>query len=218
MKKLRDDEIKNYLLNDIKQSIINDCGTALEAYWEKFSKDKISVGFFAIPRLLFPEIDGLGSYITGKPMCTGLNIKTYLEKVMSQIDQRYLTFSSFIAFIYRNGLLHHHQPKRFRYKGKELGWWFSIVSPNNPIDVQRKYHLIINNDTLMFDMKVFYTDVINSIDLALNIILNNTKDKFQEAYKIQNKPLTKHSLLRNKKRNGCRYIYPRDFKFVSQFK
>ena len=218
MKKLSDDDIKNYLLNDIKQSIINDCGTALEAYWEKFSKDKISAGFFAIPRLLFPEIDGLGSYITGKPMCTGLNIKTYLETIMCQIDIRYSSFSSFIAFIYRNGHLHQHQPKRFKYRGKELGWWFSINSPNNPIDIQRKYHLVINKDILMIDMNVFYLDVTNSIDIVLSIILKNTENKFQEAYKMQNKPLTKHALLNSKKRNRCRYIFPKDFKFVEQFK
>lgn len=224
MVKLNDREIKNYI-NEIKQSIINDCGTALEAYWEKFSKDKISAGFFAIPRLLFPEVDGLGSYITGQPMCTGLNIKTYLEKVMSQIDPCYLPFSSFIAFIYRNGLLHQHQPKRFRYKGKELGWWFSIVSPNNPLDIERKYHLIIINDTLMFDMKVFYTDVVDSIDLALDMILNNTKNEFQKTYNIQNRPLTKHSLLNYKKKGkwvrkigDCKYIGEKDFKFLSQFK
>ena len=120
--KYLDEQIKDYLINHIKQSIINDVGGAFPGWSSQLQNKGVASGFFAVPRMLFPEIDGLGSYITGNPKSTGLNIKTYLAEVLSKVNPKYKVYASFIVFIYRHGLLHQHDPKRFKYKNKEIGW------------------------------------------------------------------------------------------------
>ncbi|MDA2936574.1 hypothetical protein MYX06_05135, partial [Patescibacteria group bacterium AH-259-L05] len=165
-----DEQIKDYLVNHIKQSIENDVGIAIKGYMKSFFDNGPHAGFFAVPRMLFPEIDGLGSYITGKPLYTGLNIKIYLSEVMSKIDVRYKDYAGFIVLIYRNGLLHQHSPKKFKFKRKEISWQFGVS--NVPVDIQRRNHLTIQNNTLKIDMNIFYNDVINSVDILVKMILD----------------------------------------------
>lgn len=201
-------------MNHVKESIENDVGIAIRAYWNAFSKNKIGAGFFAIPRMLFPEIDGLGAFLTGKPYSTGLNIKIYLTKIMGQLDIRYEQYAGFIAVIYRHGLLHQHTPKRFKSKNREFEWWFSINSPNSPLDVQRKFHLVIKNNLLMIDMNVFYRDVLDSMDLVLEEILGNYRDQFVKVFKEQNRKFTRYGLLKGKDKKN--YLTNGDFKFLEK--
>jgi len=207
-----DDQIKDYLINHIQQSIKNDVGIAIDAYWKDWSnnKEQAGKGFFAIPRLLFPEIDGLGSYSTGKNKNnTFKNITFYFKNVMSKIDDRYAKFSSFITLIYRHGLLHQHTPKRIiNNQGVEFGWWFAINSPNNPLEVQRKYHLRIKDQTLMIDMNVFCQDVVKSVEIATKMILKKYRQEFQESINEQNRLIPLTEIL---KRND---IVKQDFSFM----
>ena len=99
----------DWLKNHVAQSIKDDVGNAMDTY------SNLGTGFFAVPRMLFPEIDGLGSYLTGKSESTSENITLYIREVMSQIDNRYRKLAVFITFIFRHGLLHQHSPKKFRY-------------------------------------------------------------------------------------------------------
>ena len=213
-----DDEIRDYIINHIKKSVENDAGVAIKAYWDDYMTTKEGKGYFAVPRMLFPEIDGLGSYITGKPKATGLNIKTYLTQIMGKLDKKYSIYASFIVFIFRNGLLHQHAPKQYKYMHREIGWGFVIGSPNNPIEVQRKFHLIFNGNTLMIDMNVFYYDLVLSIELAVEIIISEYKESFERSVKEQFKPLYKTSLLKNVRKydKSRRYIYPVDFEFLKK--
>lgn len=166
--------IENFF-NNIKNSIVNDVGLAIKAYCSEHHNGNITSGFFAVPRLLLPEIDGMGAYITGNANSTASNIENYLEKIMSKIDNRYSLYSKFISKIYRHGLLHQHEPKNCKYQGRDAAWSFMVSNPNNPMEVQRKYHLVENlikfdssmkNSpfVLQTDMTLFYKDVVDSID------------------------------------------------------
>jgi hypothetical protein len=204
-----DYEIRKYLTN-IKESITKDVGTVLSVYSENLT------GFFAIPRLLFPEIDGLGSLITGKPGATVENIISYFKLILSEIDPRYAKYAVFITFVYRHGLLHQHTPKVFEYKKKDIGWMFNMSNTNNPIDSQRSSHLNFEHDFLELNMNIFYHDVINSIDKAYEIIIKSHKDQFNRAVFEQHKPLNKTSILKNKAYK--KYIKPSDFVFFKDMK
>lgn len=194
-------------LDLIKQSIKDDVGSVLSVYSGKMS------GFFAVPRLLFPEIDGLGSFITGKPGQTVENIITYLKLVLSQIDPRYAKYAVFITFVYRHGLLHQHTPKIFEYRKKDIGWMFNISHTNNPLEVQREFHLRFGSDFLQLDMNVFYQDTVDSIDKLYEIIIKSYRQQFSQAVNQQSAPLNKTSILKNKRYNH--FIKPSDFTFFN---
>lgn len=206
--------IEDYLLNHIKKSIENDAGLAIDAYMQDLfnKKNGEGKGFFAVPRLLFPEIDGLGSYLTGKPKETVLNIKTYLTDILSQLDSRYADYAAYIALIYRHGLLHQHDPKKFKFKKVEIGWWLSVNSQNLPIDIQRKDHLCFFQNCLMLNMTVFYQDTLNSVDIALKEIISKHRIEFQKSYKEQHKFLTKTFFLKKYRKNGI--LNEKDFSFL----
>jgi len=184
-----DDRYIDDLFSNIKNSIINDVGLAIKAYCSEHHNGNITSGFFAIPRLLLPEIDGMGAYITGNATSTASNIESYLQEIMSKIDTRYSLYSKFISKIYRHGLLHQHEPKNCKYKSRDAGWSFMVSNPNNPIGVQRKYHLIedpikfdktVQNPPfiLQSDMTLFYKDVVGSID----IMKEETKTTFRKTF------------------------------------
>lgn len=202
-----DNQIRKHL-DDIKKSIEGDVGTVLPVYAANMA------GFFAIPRLLFPEIDGLGSFITGNPRATTENITIYLKLVMSKIDPRYAKYAAFITFVYRHGLLHQHTPKKFEYRKKDIGWMFNISHTNNPLDIQRKFHLHFVNNTLQLDMNVFYQDTFDSIDKLYEMLTKSYKEQFAKAISQQSTPLNKTNILnRNKK-----FIKASDFNFFKELK
>lgn len=97
-KRYTDDQIKNFLINHIKQSIVNDVGGALHGWSNQIHEKGYIAGFYAVPRMIFPEIDGLGSYITGEPRSTGLNIKIYLSDIMGSRNPRYKEVAALYDF------------------------------------------------------------------------------------------------------------------------
>jgi len=209
--KYTDDQIKNYLINHIKQSIINDVGGAFIGWSSQMHQKKHIAGFYAVPRMLFPEIDGLGSYITGNPRSTGLNIKTYLSEVMGINKPRYKKVAAFMVFVYRHGLLHQHEPKWFSYKKKVIGLQFTIGNQNNPREVQASNHLVFTDNVLAIDANTFYYDVVDSLDGFVNDVISKYRNTFEASIRIQSKPLTKTELL-YKRTN--QYISEKDFNFL----
>ena len=191
-----DEAYTNSLFDNIKTSIVNDVGLAINAYCAEHHKGNITSGFFAIPRMLLPEVDGMGAYITGNANSTSSNIEAYLEKILSKIDKRYSLYSKFVSRIYRHGLLHQHEPKNCKYKGRDAAWSFIVSNPNNPVDIQRKSHLVedpirfdqtIKNPPfiLQMDMTIFYKDVVDSIELIQNEVKSNYRSTFNKARKQQ---------------------------------
>lgn len=207
--KLTDDQIRNYLINHIKQSIINDVGGALIGWSSQIHQKGMTAGFYAVPRMIFPEIDGLGSFITGNPHSTGLNIKTYLADVMGAKNPHYKKMAAFMVFVYRHGLLHQHEPKWFSYKKRVFGLQFTIGNQNNPREIQASNHLVLTDKVLNLDANTFYYDVIESIDGFAEDVVSKYRNTFEKSIKLQAKPLTKTELL---KKNT--YLSEKDFSFL----
>ncbi len=207
--KLTDNQIRNYLVNHIKQSIINDVGGALTGWSSQIHQNGMIAGFYAVPRMIFPEIDGLGSYITGNPHATGLNIKTYLSEVMGAKKPQYKKVAAFMVFVYRHGLLHQHEPKWFSYRRKVIGLQFTIGNQNNPREVQASDHLVFKGSVLNLDANTFYYDVVDSIDGFAEDVITKYRNAFEKSIKAQAKPLTKTELLRKNS-----YLTEQDFNFL----
>lgn len=208
--KLTDIQIRNYLINHIKQSIINDVGGAILGWSSQTHQNGMIAGFYAVPRMIFPEIDGLGSFITGNPHSTGLNIKTYLSEIMGAKNPKYKEVAAFMVFVYRHGLLHQHEPKWFSYRKKVIGLQFTIGNQNNPREVQASNHLIFKENVLNLDANNFYYDVVDSIDGFAEDVITKYRSSFEKSIKEQAKPLTKTELLR--KNN---YLSEQDFSFLN---
>lgn len=187
-----DKQIKKHL-DRIKESLENEVKNVLSVYSGKMA------GFFAIQRLLFPEIDGLGSFITGKPSSTTENIVTYFRLAMSEINPDYAKYAVFLTVVFRHGLLHQHDPKVFEYKYNDIGWKLSISNTNNPIEVQRESHLLYKDHMFQLDLNVFYQDTTDSIDKLYNIIIRSYKTEFTKSINEQSRPLNMTSILKRKR-------------------
>ena len=166
--------------------------------------------------MLFPEIDGLGAYLTGNNTDRGTakNIVAYFRDVMSRIDSRYEEYAVFITFIFRHGLLHQHDPKKFKCGKREFGWIFSVNSGNFPESISRKNHLIWHGDTLCIDMNLFYEDVRNSVEEFIRMV-EEGKVNFngiQSVYYAQHRKLLKKNILEK----GKKFVSKKDFQFLKK--
>ena len=203
--------ITDYLLNDIKESLRVEVETAIQAYFTLNSTGKKGGGFYSIPRLIFPEIDNLGSFLTGKPESTGENITKYLKEVVSKIDKRYAEFAGFLVVIFRHGLLHQHRPKTIIHKNKFVTSQIYIGSIYNPIELMRKNHLVFKGNLFLIDVNVLYIDILNSVDILISEFSNGKYiDTFNKSMKIQQSPLLKSELLKKHQH----YLVEDDFKFL----
>ncbi len=75
-------------LGAIKESLQNDIAPVIDLYMRHFLRTNEGIGLFAIPRMLFPEIDNLGSYYAGEIGNTPKNaigfIKAYSDKLLKR--------------------------------------------------------------------------------------------------------------------------------------
>lgn len=203
--------IENYLIDQVKESIKNDCGIAIKGYSQAAREEQRFGGFYSIPRMLFPEIDSLGSYITGEPLSTSRNIKIYLQIILSKINPKYGEFAGFIVLVLRHGLLHQHSPKNFKYKSKFSGLAINLASPNNPISVERLHHLQFSGRYLQISVNCLYNDLLDSFDYLLEYLFEkNNKQNFVKSINKQTKCLTKNFCLKHNKK----YICQKDFNFL----
>lgn len=108
----------SYLKNHIQKSLKDDFYPAYEAYNSK------GVGFFALPRIIFPYITFLGTLLGG----FSENAVDYMHIYLSKINQTYRDkeLCKFIYVVYRHGLAHTNMPKVASENGKIFGWQISF--------------------------------------------------------------------------------------------
>lgn len=102
------EEISEYLLGDLTNSVINDVSPCLSLH----SKDG---GYFAVPRLVLGYIDYLGNLY-------GTKHKSFLKKIFGIIDPNYKKYGDILWEIYRNGLTHSYQPKTLENEDQKISW------------------------------------------------------------------------------------------------
>lgn len=196
-------------LEEIKKSIKNDVDPIIDLYLDHYFKTNEEIGLFAVPRLLFPEIDNMGSYFTGKTSGSDSpeNAIMFMKEYFTRVNSEYKTKSAFIYIIYRHGLMHQHVPKFMSYKKKNIGWAIGLSSKKTI-----SQHLKLLNRTVRIDGRQFYEDLLDAIDFYIDDIQRGSVrliNNFIKAHKEIMKPLSKTEYLRRKK-----YLSKNDFIFL----
>lgn len=159
------------LLNEIKTSLERDVGLVTRQYLDYYNDTGTGVGFFAIPRLIFPEIDNLGCYLAGTTENTGANAIAFMKKYFSITNPEYASKSSFIYIIYRHGLMHQHTPKILSYRGKNIGWQINLSEHGESSHLRQN-----NNGSVIIDGRQFLDDIFMAIEKYKTDIKNNVPD------------------------------------------
>jgi len=197
-------------LEDIKKSLRNDIAPVIDLYMKHFFQTNEGIGFFAIPRMLFPEIDNLGSYYAGEINNTAKNAIGFIKAYFSKVNLEYMNKGAFIYLVYRHGLMHQHSPKFISYKKKNIGWAIHLSS--NGV-VTTHTHLKLLGKTIQIDGRQLYEDLLSALDFYIIDIKSEKRNligNFIEAHKEMMGPLSK-TLVLGKYRN---YIKQKDLQFL----
>ncbi len=153
------------VLEEIKQSVIGDVEPVLKAYGDlvKIKNDARRVGFWTIPRIIFPEIDGIARLRYGRLSDFGSSkdsicfIREYFP------GNVYKQIAGFLYAVFRHGLLHSHYPKSVIIRGKDRGWAVVLSSPG-VIPMHLEFMVKTKKTHLTLDAREFYSDFIAAID------------------------------------------------------
>lgn len=193
-------------LKEIKQSIVNDVGSAINLYLKHYFEKNEGIGLFAVPRMIFPEVDNLGSYYSGITYNNAENAIKFIKEYFSRVNGEYKKKGAFIYLIYRHGLMHQHTPKLMSYKRKVVGWHISLR--NHEVISN---HLKLDGKAVIIDGVQLYKDILDAIDFYISDIERGNKklfNNFIKAHKAMMKPDAKTNYL------GRNYITQRDFNFL----
>lgn len=126
------EEIENYLLSDLKQSVIDDIGPVVQMW-------RGPGGYFAVPRLVLSYVDFLGSLYHGynglrdsrgrRIIAKSSYAKTFLKEVFSKVDTLYRDCSDLLYEMYRHGTIHLYQPKEFFDSQNRRISWYTYKGP-----------------------------------------------------------------------------------------
>ena len=160
----------SYLKEHFQRSLINDFYPAYEAY-----ERQRGVGFFALPRIVFPYITFLGTLLGGRD--SSKNAVNYMNKYLSKVNQTYADkeLCDFIYRVYRHGLAHTNMPKVVAENGKIFGW---------RIDFDDTKHLSVQEGNLSISPRRLACEVISSIDEYIKDLQAQSEllDKFKEGF------------------------------------
>jgi len=168
----------SYLTNDLKKSLINDFYPAYEVYQRKGG-----IGFFALPRIIFPYITFLGTLLGGKD--SSKNAANYMNKYMSKANQTYTDkeLCDFIYWVYRHGLAHTNMPKVASENGKVFGWRI-VFDDNEHLSVDKTPRISGKSALLSISPRKLADEVIYSIDGYIEDLRTwvASFDKFKEGF------------------------------------
>jgi hypothetical protein len=110
----------SYLKKHLQKSLKDDFYPAYEAYKSR------GIGFFALPRIVFPYITFLGTLLGGRE--SSKDAIDYMNKYLSKVNPTFgdRELCDFIYRVYRHGLAHTNMPKVASENGKIFGWQISL--------------------------------------------------------------------------------------------
>ncbi len=111
----------SYLKEHLQKSLNNDFYPAYEVY-----RRQGGVGFFALPRIVFPYITFMGTLLGGKD--SSRNAIHYMNKYLAKANSTFKDkeLCDFIYLVYRHGLVHTNMPKVASENQKIFGWQISF--------------------------------------------------------------------------------------------
>lgn len=186
------DQIKA-IIQEIRESIRRDIEPLLRAYLDKNNWiDGHAPGFWVIPRILFPEIDGLGRLRYGETDTKGSSCWPVLFMREYFPRSEYKQVSGFIYNTYRHGLLHSHYPKEMIIHGKNRGWQINLSTHQSSI-IHLKFQNYKEKTLLSLGVKDFYEDFLKALDKYVSEFDDSEKEKelianFNTAYSVMRNP------------------------------
>lgn len=166
----------SYLGAHLQKSLRDDFYPAYEAYYKK------NVGFFALPRIVFPYITFLGTLLGGSD--DSRNASRYMNAYMGRVNTIYSDkeLCQFIYRVYRHGLSHTNMPKVVSQNGQVFGWMISFDETK---------HLCVGTDAecgktalLPINPKKLADEVVSSIDEYIGDLKNSVAsfDNFKKGF------------------------------------
>ena len=167
----------SYLKNHLQKSLKDDFYPAYEAYKSR------GVGFFALPRIVFPYITFLGTLLGGRD--SSENAIEYMNKYLSKVNSTFgdKQLCDFIYRVYRHGLAHTNMPKVASENGKVFGWRI-VFDDSQHLNVDRNPGLSGKSALLSISPKKLADEVISSIDEYNEDLQNESAlfDTFKEGF------------------------------------
>lgn len=164
MQLLTKEEIKNFL-NEIKTSVSCEIKPLFSLYSDYLEECYTTPGMRSIPRIIFPEIDGLARLRYGY-VKNRWNSKLPVQFMREYFPiKQYKEISGFIYNVFRHGLVHSHWPKMMIISNKVVGWSMTISSQKD--NLLEKVHLTCpdpKKNHLNLNAWEFYEDFLASID------------------------------------------------------
>lgn len=188
-----------YLIEQLKQSIIDDFETAYFAYLEK------GTGFFGCMRILCPNITFLGALYMGED--TSRAAVEFIRIYLGQVNEEYQNLGDVFYAIYRHGLAHTNMPKIITVNDKDVGWILTLG--NEP-------HLVLSSEGLK-DYNIWispyqlYKDMIKGIDIYINDLKNSDDNTLFSNFKQGYIEMAKYH---NRRNIGMRCDF--GFKYIAE--
>ncbi len=167
----------SYLKKHLQKSLKDDFYPAYEAYKSR------GVGFFALPRIVFPYITFLGTLLGGRESSKYAidYMNKYLSKVNSTFGDKELC--DFIYRVYRHGLSHTNMPKVSAENGKVFGWRI-VFDDSQHLNVDTTPGISGKSALLSISPKKLADEVVCSIDEYIRDLQTETAlfDKFKNGF------------------------------------
>ena len=166
IKNMNRQQIEDYLLYDLRVSILNDVSPCLRL-------QSVEGGYFAVPRLVL-------SYVNYLAILNRMSPDNYLRTVFEQSDKNYFRHGRLLWELYRNGLIHTYEPKKLQNGVHILSWLLYKGQRITNVGGARVTHLVpfkINGNEWAQPVSIFclYDDLIAAVEYNANIMLNNVK-------------------------------------------
>ncbi len=167
----------SYLKKHLQKSLKDDFYPAYEAYKNR------GVGFFALPRIVFPYITFLGTLLGGRD--SSENAIEYMNRYMERVNSIYndKQLCDFIYRVYRHGLTHTNMPKVVSGSGGVFGWRI-VFDDSQHLNVDKTPRISGKSTSLSISPNKLANEIISSIDEYIRDLqtgvasLNNFKKGF----------------------------------------
>jgi len=198
-KNMTRDEIVDYLLNDLRRSVVDDVYPCIRPGDPRG-------GYFAVPKLVLSYVDYLGALYhgyDGRRNRQGRRIfayheyaKTFLRDIFGKVDPHYTEHGDLLWEIYRNGTIHLYEPMTLQNQGREIHW-HAYKGPRIELlpkliegsqDMFWATHLVPhevlqNRWVQPISITCLYEDLLASITLYARVIEtdHNVEDRFRQT-------------------------------------
>ena len=167
----------SYLREHLQKSLRDDFYPAYEVYKSK------GVGFFALPRIVFPYITFLGTLLSGRDY--SVNVTRYMNEYLAKVNPTYFDkeLCDFIYRVYRHGLAHTNMPKVVSENGRVFGWRI-VFDDSQHLAVDRTPGISGKSALLSISPKKLADEVISSIDEYIRDLETGVVsfDKFKDGF------------------------------------